>query len=364
MRFKLIPIISGALVGMFVLLGASSASAVTVRPAQPDYESPVRSGGVDLIVIHTMESPESWSADENVCAYLARIRSASVNWCVDGDSATPSVPENRVAWTASHPYVNNRALQFELAGYAAQDSAEWADDYSQSELRNTAEIAARMVREHGIPIRKLTTDEMCRGMRGFIGHADVRGPCASNSDNHWDPGPNFPWSSFLTLVSLYAGSPGANVPVPAPWTAPAANNTQAGGRNLTNTPTQSIQKVVGVTPDGDYGPATTAAVQTWQRKLGVDADGVWGNDTQRATDNFFRWIASVPAPAANPVIALGSKGNDVADAQRALNRYGANLTVDGVFGPATQAAVIRCQRWFGLTQDGVIGPNTWHALGR
>jgi len=49
--------------------------------------------------------------------------------------------------------------------------------------------------------------------------------------------------------------------------------------------------------------------------------------------------------------------------QRALNRKGAKLSVDGKFGPAMGNAVKRFQRKKGLEIDGIVGPKTLKALG-
>ncbi|MFC0272314.1 peptidoglycan-binding protein [Metabacillus herbersteinensis] len=42
---------------------------------------------------------------------------------------------------------------------------------------------------------------------------------------------------------------------------------------------RKIQKVVGVTPDGIYGPKTEKAVRSFQQKNGVTTDGIVGPKT-------------------------------------------------------------------------------------
>ncbi|MCP1752011.1 peptidoglycan-binding domain-containing protein [Bradyrhizobium elkanii] len=78
---------------------------------------------------------------------------------------------------------------------------------------------------------------------------------------------------------------------------------------------------------------------------------------------------------AEPILKLGSKGEAVKKAQKALierKKYLHPGTEDGIFGPVTQNAVINYQtdrsvgnNWafsFPLKVDGIVGPATWFRL--
>ncbi len=64
------------------------------------------------------------------------------------------------------------------------------------------------------------------------------------------------------------------------------------------------------------------------------------------------------------VLKSGSKGNDVAAAQKLLNKVGAKpkLKEDGIFGALTEKATKSFQKTAKLRADGKIGPNTLAAL--
>ena len=71
-----------------------------------------------------------------------------------------------------------------------------------------------------------------------------------------------------------------------------------------------------------------------------------------------------PLVSAEASLKRGSRGNDVIAVQKRLKQWGYySGAVDGIFGSATERAV----RWFqeknGLTVDGVVGPKTAAAMG-
>ena len=73
-------------------------------------------------------------------------------------------------------------------------------------------------------------------------------------------------------------------------------------------------------------------------------------------------VVAAPAQPANQNLYYGSKGEAVKDLQTDLNQLGYNLAVDGDFGSKTQAAVKDFQKKNKLTVDGIVGPLTEAAI--
>ena len=157
-----------------------------------------RNEALRLIVIHTMEAPESPKTAENIAAYFASgAVVASAHACVDQDSVVVCLPPSDTAFAA--PGANADGYQIEHAGYASQDGAGWNDAESQSMLRLSAAHAREIALAAGIPLKHLTNAELAAGEAGFVGHNQVS-EVYKRSD-HWDPGPDFPWSQYMGLVN-------------------------------------------------------------------------------------------------------------------------------------------------------------------
>ena len=138
-----------------------------------------------------------------------------------------------------------------------------------------------------------------------------------------------------------------------------------------NTLAQYDAAIPSTAVDGVFGSRTAAAVRAFQRREGLTADGVVGRTTWSSLYNEFRSIQSDNGtPNAYPGTPLrqGSRGQSVRLVQfwlkiaRTVYASLRSVTVDGVFGAATAAAVKRFQSYFGLTSDGVVGRTTWQKL--
>ena len=63
-----------------------------------------------------------------------------------------------------------------------------------------------------------------------------------------------------------------------------------------------------------------------------------------------------------PLVRRGNRIFPVRSLQQLLCARGHDVTVDGIFGPRTEAAVEAFQRDAGIGVDGIVGPATWSLL--
>jgi hypothetical protein len=170
----------------------------------------------DLIVIHTIEAPESNGTAEGCARYFQTTdRQVSSHYCVDADSVVQCVRLDDVAWCA--PGANHNGIHIEHAGYAKQNAADWADVYSQAMLSISAQLVAALVKKYDIPIAFVDAPSLVRGVRGITTHDAVSR--AFKRSNHWDPGVDFPMESYLSLVRKHSNLPVDDVSA-KPWPIP------------------------------------------------------------------------------------------------------------------------------------------------
>ena len=119
----------------------------------------------------------------------------------------------------------------------------------------------------------------------------------------------------------------------------------------------SFQRIFNLTPDGIIGKAT------WYQmvRLYVGVNDLAELESQGQTFYRVNWQGS-------ETLQEGNTGQNVRQLQYMLQvvsdylRTVPAVTIDGILGPATQAAVIAYQRHAGLTPDGIVGTNTWQSL--
>lgn len=99
--------------------------------------------------------------------------------------------------------------------------------------------------------------------------------------------------------------------------------------------------------DNIYGNKTKSAlVKALQKEIGVTTDGIFGPITKSHCHN----------------IRKGNTGTIVKLIQSMLVCHGFDIDVDGIFGNATDNAVRDFQRRNNLSVDGIVGKNTFNCL--
>jgi peptidoglycan hydrolase-like protein with peptidoglycan-binding domain len=175
----------------------------------------------------------------------------------------------------------------------------------------------------------------------------------------------------LLLVALVGGLllPGLNAPAAAVATEPPGHAARPakcqrtlptypilrpGDRGRSVATLQCSLNDVGVGPvvvDGFYGPQTKAAV----RRI---VDTFEGEPARPYRINNGFWVLLFGRQLPDRNLAVGAHGRVVKVLQRALRAAGADVAVDGDFGPQTERAVAQYQKANGVQPSAVVDDET------
>ena len=140
----------------------------------------------------------------------------------------------------------------------------------------------------------------------------------------------------------------------------------------------AIPKIPAV--DGIFGPRTEASVRALQRIFGLTPDGIVGPGTWYEIVRLYGGVNSLSelrsqgqqfyainwvAPNALQVGDTGEKVRQLQYMLSVLSAYISEIppvTVDGIFGAATRAAVLASQRRFRLPETGSVDTRTWDEI--
>ena len=140
----------------------------------------------------------------------------------------------------------------------------------------------------------------------------------------------------------------------------------------------AIPKIPAV--DGIYGPRTEATVRAFQRIFGLTPDGIVGPATWYAVVRLYTAVTRLAELRSQGqqfyainwsppnTLQVGNSGDKVRQLQymlAVLSSYISGIppvTVDGIYGSATRAAVLAAQRRFGLPETGVVDARTWDEI--
>lgn len=132
--------------------------------------------------------------------------------------------------------------------------------------------------------------------------------------------------------------------------------------------------------DGIFGSRTAATVRAFQQIFGLTVDGIVGQATWYAIVRLYTAVTSLSelrsqgqqfyainwSPPGS--LQTGDTGEKVRQLQYMLSVLSSyipsipNLTVDGIYGPRTRAAVLAAQRRFQLPETGSVDHTTWDEI--
>lgn len=140
----------------------------------------------------------------------------------------------------------------------------------------------------------------------------------------------------------------------------------------------AIPKIQNV--DGIFGSRTEASVRKFQEIFGLTVDGIVGKATWYALVRLYTAVTQLSELRSQGQrfyaidweypnsLYPGERGNKIRHLQYMLSMLSEfidnipPLSIDGIYGPATESAVRAAQGWFGLPITGITDSATWDAI--
>lgn len=177
-----------------VLAAAASASTGPAEPSvtyiqSPNYGSRPAGQDIDAIVIHTTEG----SYQSAVNTFLSTASQVSAHYIVNTDGTiTQMVQLDKRAWHAT--YYNDRSVGIEVVGYAGQ-----ASTWNANNVAALQKLTAWLAWKYDVPVVHPSGDAYDYpndqlNISGIVAHGQVQ------PWNRTDPGPYFPWTTFIPNV--------------------------------------------------------------------------------------------------------------------------------------------------------------------
>lgn len=175
---------------------------------------------------------------------------------------------------------------------------------------------------------------------------------------------NATWTKLVAL-GLVPARNGGSTTTTSPLSAYVNTVLQRGSRGEA---VVALQKALGITADGSFGPATETKVKAFQSSKGISPTGVVASATWAAlmgqsstgtpTTTPTSPLTTEFTPYKSTTLQVGSKGTAVKVLQAGLG----GLAVDGAFGQLTAARVIAFQKSVGLKATGIVDTATWNKV--
>lgn len=182
---------------------------MAIAPPSPTYVGPPKWHGgsnnkpITRIVVHCTvgAEPGAEKAAMNTVNYSKNTaRPSSFHYIAEDNKSYQYTYDSVVAY---HAPPNGHSLGYELCcSLSDKGKGHFSNTDHREMLRVAAKDIAQLCLAYDLPIRKLSAAQVKAGAKGICGHIDVSN--AFHQSSHWDPGPYFPWASFITMVKQAA----------------------------------------------------------------------------------------------------------------------------------------------------------------